>query len=95
MPVAEDAVSGKIVGRVHVVCLGCGSFAGSAHAALRIGHNAALEIEQTGGSQRLQRQNHRGRVAAGVGDQPRRGNLLAEELRHTIDGLSLSGHRYR
>ncbi len=36
-------------------------------------------------------QNDRSRVAAGIGDQPRAGNLLAMQLGHAVDGLRLRG----
>ena len=87
----KHAVGGKIVGRVHEVRLRRGRFARAAHAALRVGHDAVLEIDEARSHQRLQRQNDRRRIAAGIGDQLRAGNLLAMQLRHAVDGLGLRG----
>ncbi len=87
----ENAVRRKIVGRVHKVRLRRGRLSRAAHAALGVGHNAVLQIDQSRGNQRLQRQNDRCRVAAGIGNQPRAGNLLAMQLRHAVDSLRLRG----
>ena len=87
----KDAVRGKIVGRIHEVRFCGGSFARAADAALGVGHDAVLEIDESRGDQRLQRQNDGSRIAAGIGDQLRAGNLLAMQLRHAVDGLRLRG----
>ncbi len=50
-----------------------------------------VEVDQPRGHQRLQRQNDRGRVAAGIGDEARSGNLCAMQLRHSVNGLRLGG----
>jgi hypothetical protein len=42
----EDAVRGKIVGRVHEVRLRRRRLARAAHAALGVGNNAVIEIDQ-------------------------------------------------
>ena len=87
----KDAVGGKIVGRVHEVRFGRWSLARAADAALGVGNNAVLEIDEARCDKRLQRQNDRGRVAAGIGDQLCAGDLLAMQLGHAVNGLRLRG----
>ena len=69
--VAEDGVGGEVVGRVHEVRLGGGSFARAADAGLRVGDDAVVEVEQAGADERREREDDGGGVAAGVGDEAR------------------------
>ena len=87
----KHAIRRKIVGRVHEVGSGGGSFARAADAALGVGNNSVIEIDESGRDQRLERQNDRSCIAARIGDQLRAGDLLAMKLRHAIDGLRLRG----
>ncbi len=48
------------------------------------------EIDESGGDQRTQGENHGGGVAAGVGDEMRAGDLGAMQFRHSVDGLRLN-----
>ena len=41
----EDSVGGEIVGRVHEMRFGGGRLARAAHAALRVGYDAVIEID--------------------------------------------------
>ncbi len=87
----KDAVRGKIVGRVHEVRACRRRLSRAAHAALRVGNNAVIEIDEPRRDQRLQRQNDRRRVAAGIGNKLGAGNLLAMQLGHAIDSFCLRG----
>ena len=85
----EDAVGRKIVGRIHEVRLRRRRLSRAAHAALGVGNDAVFQIDEPRRDQRLQRQNDRGGVAAGIGNQLRARNLLAMQLRHSVNGLRL------
>ncbi len=77
----EDAVGGEIVGRVHEVRLGGGRFARAADAALGVGDDAVVEIDEARGNQRPEGEDDRGCVAAGVGDEARAGDLMRDAAR--------------
>ncbi len=70
VPMSKHAVSREIVRSVHIVRLRCRSFARAAHAALRVGHDARIEINNARCHQRPERENHRGCIAARIGDEP-------------------------
>jgi hypothetical protein len=65
-----------------------GSFAGAADAAFGVGHDAVVEVEQSGATSG-ERKNDGGGIAAGIGDEARAGDLRAMQLRHAVDGLGL------
>ncbi len=69
VPVREDSVGGEIVRRIHIVRLRCGRFARTGDSGLGVGDDAAIEIDPSGGEERLERENDGGRVAAGIGDE--------------------------
>ena len=86
------AMPADVVGRDALVALGImgGELqraAGPGDAALRVDDDR-LRIDQPGLQQRRQRQNGRGRIAARIGHQLRRRNLLAEQLRQSVDDLA-------
>jgi hypothetical protein len=88
---AEDRVRGEIVCRVHEVTARCGGLTHPAHSGLGIADDAVIEIGQPRSQQRRKREDDRGGVTAGIGDQARlcARDLLAMELRAAEDGLSL------
>src|ERR1700691_2014298 len=75
--VREDAVGGEVVGCVHEMRFGGGSLSSAADAAFGIGDNAVVEIDETGGNQRLQSKDDGGCVAAGVRNKTRVRDLRA------------------
>ena len=90
---AEEAVGGKIVRRVHEVRLRGRRLARAGDAGLRIADDAVLHIDPSGGEQRLQRKDDRGGIAAGIRDQLRLGNRIAMQLRHAIDSRGVGLRR--
>ena len=86
------AVPADVVGRDALVALGVvgGELqraAGPGNAALRVDDDR-LRIDQPGLQQRRQRQNGRRRIAARIGHQLGRRNLLAEQLGQPVDDLA-------
>ena len=63
---------------------GLGARPAPADAALRVDDDA-LRLDQAGLQQRRQGQDRRGRIAARIGDQRRRADLLAKQLRQAVD----------
>ncbi len=89
MAMAEDRVGGEVVGGVHEVGLGGGALAGAADAGLRVADDAVFEIDQAGLQQGREREDDGGRVAAGIGDEARLGDLRRVQLGRAEDGLCL------
>ncbi len=87
----EDRIRRKIVCRIHEVCFGGGGLARAADAALGVSYNAVLQVEESGGHQWAEGQDDRSSIATGVGNETRRGDLCAMQLRHAIDSFSLCG----
>ena len=88
---AEDGVGREIVCGVHEVGLVGGLLAGAADAAFGVADDAVVEIDEAGAEKRRKREDNGRGVAAGVGNEARRGNLVAMKLRRAVNGLGLEG----
>ena len=64
-----------------------GFFARAADAGFAVAHNSARHIDPAGFHQRPQPQNHRSRIAAGIRDQARVGQLVGVEFRQAVDSF--------
>ena len=87
--VAEDRVGGEIVGGIHEVGLGGGRLAGAADAGFGVADDAVVEIDEAGAEERGEREDDGGGVAAGIGDEAGRGDLVAMQLGGAVDGFGL------
>src|SRR5260221_6871547 len=77
----------EIVARLGKEEIGLGLASGPAHAGLGIGDERGA-IDEAGLTQRKERKLHRGRVAAGIGNESGLANALAIGLRESVDRLA-------
>ena len=91
VPVGEDRVGAEVRRHLDEVRLGSRLLAGARDPRLRVGDDAALGIHQAGAHERRQRQDDRGRIAAGVRHYVGLGQKFADQLRQAVDGLLLHG----
>ncbi len=71
MAMAKESVCGEVVRRIHEMRLRGRLLACAGDAGLRIADDATIHVHPAGGHERLKRENDGGRVAAGIGHQPR------------------------
>ncbi len=87
VPVREQSVGAEVFIYLDKMQLALRLLARPRRARLAVANNAALARNPSGFDQRPQAQNHAGRIAAGVGHEPRTGQLVAIKLRQTVDGF--------
>src|SRR5438270_5828475 len=86
---SKDRVRGEIIGRVHEVGLCRGGFSSSAYAGLGVADDAMIDIDQTRTNQRRKCEDDRRGIASGVRNQASAPNLIAMQLRTSVDCLCL------
>ena len=87
VPVREQSVSAQIFVHLDKVQLALWFLARARGAGLAIADDAALPRDPAGLHQRPQAKNHAGRVAAGIGHQPRARQLTGVKLRQAVNGF--------
>ncbi len=85
----KDGVGGEIVGGMHEVRLCRCGFSGSAHTGLRIADDSVFNVDEASLKQRREREDDRGRVASGVGNQTGVPDLVAMQFRTSVDRFRL------
>src|ERR1700722_4864810 len=68
---------------------GCGCFARAADSGLGVADDAVVEIDETGLNERSQREDGRGGIASGVGDEACIADFVAMQFWATVDGFGL------
>src|SRR5665213_2725223 len=86
---AEDRIRGEVIGSGHEVGLRCGGLSCSADSGFCIADDPMIEVDYASLQQGCEREDDRGRVAAGVGHEPGSPDGVAVQLRATVDCLRL------
>src|ERR1700719_5183489 len=87
VPVREQAVRAKILVHLNEMRLALWLFSRAAYARFAITNDPARRIDPVGFDERPQSENHRRRVAAGIRNEPRRGQRLRIQLWKPVHGL--------
>ena len=86
---SKDGVRGEIIGCVHEVGLRRRSFSSAAYSGLRVADDAVFNIDEASLKQWRKRKDDRSGIASGIGNDAGVTDLVAMQLRTSIDCFCL------